>query len=267
MVTSCSAEGWKQYGARFVESFFKHWPQDVHLFLVSEDDLANECAKHAAAPNLTFIDMRKAIGIFVERFGADPVTTGRKQLPGQRGWSPAKLARSYNFRYDAARFGLKTFAIYLAACEACTGRLFWVDADVYTFAPVKQTLLGELLPDVFALSCLDRGVTYHSECGFVGYNLGHPDTLPFIKAFSALYESGDVMRLAEWHDSWVFDWLRRERRVSTYCIPHTSKKHPFVNSLLGTCLDHPKGDRKKLGKTPAGEVAAQYRQHDYWRAA
>src|SRR6267154_2086897 len=68
----------------------------------------------------------------------------------------------------------------LAARTFCAGgRLFWVDADVFTFAPVTHDLLNRVLPAERALSCLDRG-QYHSECGFVGYNLDDSQARVFI---------------------------------------------------------------------------------------
>ena len=267
VVSSCSGRGWVDYGARFVDSFLRFWPQSIDLILCSEDDLRDAAKHHAYAPNFTLIDLRPAVSGFLQRFGSDPIMNGRQQLPGQRGWTPKKLANGYNFRYDAARFGLKAFSIAAAAERVGRGKLYWADADIVTFAPVTRALLTETLPDAFALSCLDRGADYHSECGWVGYDLNHEQTKPFILAFRDLYESGSVRELAEWHDSWVFDWLRRQRQVSTYHIPHKSRKHPFANSCLSKAMDHCKGDRKRLGKTPSAEVAACYRQHEYWRTA
>ena len=174
-----------------------------------------------------------------------------------------------DFSRDAFRFANKVFAIRAAARttshEPRATRLFWLDADVVTFEPVPLTLLDEVLPPDVALSCLDRG-PYPSECGFVGYNLAHPATLPFIEALASLYASDEVFKLQEWHDSYVFDWLRRKGNVPAHCIPYAAgqKRHPFVNSALGRYMDHLKGPRKHLGKTPRGEVVT-HRDVGYWR--
>lgn len=266
VVTSCSAAGWKEYGARFVKTFLKFWPASVELVLCSEDDLSKAAAKFVDYENFTILDLRAAAGVFIDRHSNNALTHGKRQAPGQRGWSGSKIARGYNFRYDAARFGLKAFAIDMAAQRRSAGKLFWVDADVVTFESMPVSLLDQTLPADFALSCLDRGSEYHSDCSWVGYNLDHPQTRPFIAAFKAIYDNDSVLKLAEWHDSWVFDWLRREHRVPTHCIPHTSRGHPVPNSAIGAFCDHLKGDRKKVGRTAPSELT-QPHDHKYWNAA
>jgi hypothetical protein len=175
-------------------------------------------------------------------------------------------ASGYNFRFDACKFSKKVFAIAMIAEHLAIGppaKLFWIDADTITHAPVPLALLDRVLPDGAALSCLARQ-GYHSECGFVGYNFGHTAATRFIKSFEALYHSEAVFQLAEWHDSWVFDWLRNKLQTPTHNIPHKSKGHPFVNSVLGDYMDHMKGNRKKLGRTQKGEKLS-HNNVPYWK--
>lgn len=253
VVTSCSAQGWKEYGETFVYTFQKYWPSDIKLYLVSEDELPVPHVSLHESPSATE---------FLKRNDTQRAK-GRKRVEQDHGWTPKKIAEGYNFRYDAHRFAKKVFSIELAAQRAYTGKLFWVDADVVTFASPPLDMFNELLPDDAALCCLDRG-TYHSECGFVGYNLDHPQGLEFIRAFAALYANDEVFSLQEWHDSWVFDWLRREMKTITRPIPHKSRHHPFVNSVLGTWADHKKGSRKENG-TQAHELVIN-RDVPYWQA-
>lgn len=256
VVTSCSAEGWRHYGQRFVHTFLKFWPREVELIVASENLTADQAFadEYDWPRDFTHVDLRDNAAAFIERYAKDDVARGRRQMPGQRGWTPKKLADGYNFRYDAARFALKVFSIAAAASLRSCGKLFWIDADVVTFTKVPMALLEETLPRNFALSCLDRGETYHSECGYVGYDLDHPQTRPFIAAFLEIYQSDRFRELAEWHDSWIFDWIRRQNRVPTHCIPHKSMRHPFVNSpALSTYMDHCKGSRKDMGRTPKHE--------------
>ena len=49
------------------------------------------------------------------------------------------------------------------------------------------------------------------------------------------------------------------------------KKHPFVNSILGTFMDHLKGtDRKHLGHSKIADFkdsfVEQRKQQEYWKA-
>lgn len=251
VVTSFSAKGFEEYGARFVETFRTFWPAEVALYVVSEDWLPIPYWHLSASP---------AASDFLLR---------HQDSARAKGTAPEQMVRekrgSYNFRFDAYRFCKKVFAIDLIAKEVKTGKLFWVDGDVETFAEVPLDLLAKILPAGHAVSCLDRG-HYHSECGFVGYDLDHPACRPFIEAFAALYGSDEVFNLGEWHDSWVFDWLRRKMSVPTFAIPHNSRSHPFVNSDLGHYMDHKKGRRKVLGKTPTQEVlSSKKRALPYWQ--
>lgn len=269
VITSCSRAGWQEYGRRFVETFLQHWPADVGLHLVSEDDLDTTSQGWPRSFNFWRLSESARAAEFDRRHRDNPRMHGRVKFETDAGWSPRKQQRGYNFRYDAYRFAKKVFAIELVAHAAAkTERLFWIDADVVTFAPVPPALLERLLPADKALSCLDRGTSYHSECGFVGYNLDHAMGRPFIAAFAALYASDRVCELGEWHDSWVFDWLRRDMKVPTYAIPHNSRHHPFVNSELGLCMDHLKGARKERGRTPIAEVlSSKKRALPYWQGA
>lgn len=248
VVTSCSAKGWDEYGRRFAETYVEHWPQDIPLFLVSEDS--------TFTPRATFIPLgaSEAASEFLQRHAGNERAKGRVRLPTDSGWNEKKIREGYNFRFDAYRFARKVFAIELVAGMVAIGRLFWIDADVVTHATMRRDFLERILPSTRALCCLDRGA-YHSECGFVGYNLEHPTCLPFIKAFASLYASDRVFELGQWHDSWVFDWLRRKANVPTHAIPHTSRSQPFEQSELSTFMSHLKGDRKRTDRAPSAQVA------------
>lgn len=270
VVTSCSLEGWHNYGRNFVKTFDELWPDGINLYVVSEDDLLSELVqngkrqihfrplKHYSPRGARFLATMDS----VKWAKGDAMASRPKNVSGPT-WRPNK--DRHCFRHDAYKFSKKVFAIEIAASEVEHGRLFWIDADVVTFAPVPIELAEQMLPAKYALSCLARK-GYHSECGFVGYNLEHPDTRPFIRAFAETYISHEVFNLPEWHDSYVFDWLRRKRVTPTYEIPHRSKAHPFINSELGRFLDHFKGSRKKHGRSHAADQIT-HSKLPYWAAA
>lgn len=240
VVTSCSASGWKEYGRRFFDSFLEYWPKAIPLYVVSEDDLQlPDGERHV------FLRLEHE---FLERHKDNLRAQGRVQMPGDVRWKAN--SPDYNFRYDAFRFSKKVFAIQMASRRPKHGVLFWVDADVVTHAAVPMEFLDWIMPRDKAIACLDRGETYHSECGFVGYNLDHDLGPQFIDEFANLYASDEVFRLQEWHDSWVFDWLRRRLGTPTSRIAHCSRHQPFINSKLGRYMDHLKGSTKKLGRSP-----------------
>ena len=271
VVTSCSTAGWALYGQRFVTSFIKHWPQDVVLHIVSEDMLpvTPYQAPHSGLP-------RKVV--FWPLLRSEPVRAFLDRCTGAEGWKaglaqhprPPGIGKNwrdtsgYNFRFDAYKFSKKVFAIEMVASAlGDDAQLYWIDADAYTHAPVPVELLDRVLPSTYALSCLARQ-GYHSECGFVGYNLKHSATRHFIQSFAALYHKDAVFQLAEWHDSWVFDWTRNKLQTATYGIPHKSKGHPFINSELGRYMDHLKGKRKDRGASHKSEQIC-HQTEPYWR--
>lgn len=263
VITSCSAAGWAKYGRRFADTFCAHWPREVALQIHTENfgALIGDELPYAVFDLL----WRDGYRAYFERHKDNPRAHGRVQERGQL-WAGKALASGQNWRYDAFRFAHKVFAIQQAASVLLTGRLLWIDADCVTFAPVPADLPERLLPDGVALSYLDRG-EYPSECGFVGYNLDHPATLPFINEFADLYLSDRVFaEVPEWHDSYVFDWLRKRQNVPAHQIPYAAgqRRHPFVNSELGRYIDHMKGPRKDAGRTPSAEVVAN-RDVPYWR--
>lgn len=233
VVTSCSADGYKQYGARMVETFLAFWPHDMKLYVVSEDALTLPAGPEFVSLN----DAPQPVADFYARHANNP------RAHGDRG-------NVKNFKYDAFKFSKKVFAVEMVAARTEVDRLIWLDADVETFAGIPPEFVRSMPPnDNFALSCLDRGPHYHSECGFVSYNLRHPQTRRFITDFARLYTSDEVFNLKEWHDSWVFDWLRRRMKLTCHRIPHKSNGHPFVHSKLGEFMDHFKGRRKEAGRS------------------
>lgn len=260
VVTSCSLAGWHKYGEAFVATFDKFWPQDVKLHVVSEDTLPVPASNRminlwGLGQSGYWQDFRAeyehALWVHGDSAAARPIVVKR--------W---RETTGYNFRFDAYKFSKKVFAIDLVADSLTSGRLFWIDADVKTFASVPSTLITHVLPDWYALSCLMRP-GYHSECGFIGYNLDVSGSRHFIKSFAKLYMSGEVFDLPEWHDSWAFDWLRNKLMTRTYPIGHKSKGHPFINSELGRYMDHLKGKRKDHGRSGAVEQIA-HKGIPYW---
>lgn len=249
IVTSCSAPLWKEYGFKCVQSLVDFLPPEVTLHLVSEDSLDLSEMRRVGHGRLMFWPLSNSAmaRVFYEK------NKDNDRAKGLSGHKPHPTrAGPYDFRLDAWRFSKKVFAIDLIAELVNTDRLLWIDADTVAFAHVPLEFLQRLPPDDADVAFLDRP-NYHSECGFIGYNLKSPDTKLFIRRFADLYYSGEVFSLKEWHDSWVFDWMRKNSeekfgfKIKNHKIPHTNTIHPFVFSELGQYMDHLKGARKKRG--------------------
>ncbi len=272
-VTTCHAKGYELYGRRMAASFERHWPADVDLYLYAEG-FAPDVPSRRIVP-LDLLATCPALVAFKERHRHNPLAHGaevRRRLEFRVRWRKRKvrlrLAKwGLGFRWDAVRFSHKAFSIFDAAERVEADVLFWLDADTVFFRDLPPSFLEELMPPECLVSYLAR---YNvSECGLVGYNLRHPAICDFLGAFKALYTTDRLFRENEYHDSYLFDIVRRrfERRGSrTHDIGegvglHAS--HVLINSKLGSYMDHVKGGRKEYGSSPRGELLVE-RNEDYW---
>ena len=149
--------------------------------------------------------------------------------------------------------------------------MIWIDADTHTHSPVSLEWLATVCPQDSLASYLGRGENYHSECGWVAYNLEHPHTRQFIQDFVNMYISDDIFKLKEWHDSYIWDQVRKRYQTENKFFnlnPIADSKglagHPFINSELGRFMDHMKGDRKLRGQSKSKEVVL-HQNHPYWQ--
>jgi hypothetical protein len=111
--------------------------------------------------------------------------------------------------------------------------------------------LENIMPEDCMLGFLRRAK--YSECGFVAYNLRHPAAKAFIDDIKLLYVTDSLFKLREYHDSYVFDQMRRryERKgFRNHDIANGAGLHH--NNVIKYCVlarhvDHLKGDRKYYG--------------------
>ena len=250
VITSCSAKGYAQYGRQCIESLHNHWPLDISLYVVSEDALDLPACEGRDVQFLDLFENEKAHKFHRTYKDSKKVNGLIGSKRHNRHWRTG-----YSFRHDAYKFSKKVFAIELVASRIPhSGRLIWLDADTVTFKDIPMELFERVAPASKAIACLTRK-HYHSECGFVAYNLDVPETAEFITEFAELYISNSVFRLPEWHDSFVFDWLRKKYKTPTWAIPHNNSSQPFNDSELGQYMDHLKGNRKVV-PLPAEDATA-----------
>jgi hypothetical protein len=249
IVTSCSTAGYTQYGQKFLTSFDQFWPLDVKLNIVSEDRLDLPESILRKRPLIKFWDLNssKPAVAFWEKHKDNPVTHGFRKGTEIAHFRSKKTG--YDYRKDAFRFSKKVFALNLVLPYVTdSDHMVWLDADTITLKPVPETIFDGLPPSTAALAYIDRH-PYHSECGVVAYNMRHLLTRPFLREFSRIYESGEIFELPEWHDSYVFDWIRKRKAIPSFKITydHRHITHPFGYTKLGEYMDHLKGMRKEKG--------------------
>lgn len=238
IVTSWSPRGHKQYGKNFLRSFRANWPSHVTLRVYYEGEGNNP----AGSDGRDLLQVRSC-SEFLSRHKNDLTVCG-KEVYQDRFWKGAAIRNGYNFRFDAYKFARKVFAIADCAREMqWSGKLFWIDGDVQTIARVPDDFLNRMLPDDAAVSYLARP-DYHSECGFVGFELS--SARKFIETFERIYDKDEFFDYQEWHDSWVFDRVLEKIKPPTFRIPHSSRSQPFDHSPLALYMRHYKGSRKEI---------------------
>lgn len=271
VVSTCHAEGFRDYGRRMVETFLEHWPVDVPLLLYHEGFEPPTAPGRIEARDL--LTACPGLAAFKARHADNPDANG-----GRRPWRhlrigplslplPLRTTRA-RYRWDAVRFSHKSYAIFDAARRTDADVLIWVDADTRFFADVSLRELETLAPPHSAASCLRR--PGHSECGFVVYNLRHPETMRLLEEFEAMYARDLLFAEREFHDSYLFDVVRERAEMRGAYIHDIAEgagwraPHVLVNSRLGSFMDHLKGSRKLQGSSNADDLVVA-RDEAYWR--
>jgi hypothetical protein len=160
-----------------------------------------------------------------------------------------------NFRFDGVRFCYKVYAYTHAMLNENIDGLICMDADCVFYKPIDINFIkNHLHKDDHMMAYMGRYMLY-SECGFLYFNLQHPETKNFAREMQEMYNQDKIYKLNEYHDSFVWDTVRKQfeknRGVKNIDITNNSKmEHAQAGSVLCKYYDHCKGDRKILGLSP-----------------
>lgn len=248
VVTTMNRAGWKETGARMVESFRSMWPADVAFLLYAE----------GFDPDRDDVEVR-ALPAWVDDFK-------RRHADNRvaHGHTPTR----YDFRFDAVKFAHKVGAMTDAGLRHDDGVLIWLDADTVTHAPVTHGWLEGLFPAPSYVAWLDRENSF-PETGFIMFRCGHRSHRTAMNAYRDIYVSDQLFKLGPTADSFVFQYLIESMARSGDIEAPVSLSgerrwsHPFVNGPLGACLDHMKGSRKARGRSDPWDLRTP-RSEPYW---
>lgn len=242
IVTSFGNIGYEVYGKHFLDTLSTNAATNIEV-LVYHEGLCKEGSWYRQ----DILELSEC-SQFLSRHRNNLFTQGKRRY-GSTAWKAGALKEGYNFRFDAYKFARKVFAIADAANRCAEGsKLFWIDADMVFKSAMSPETFHDLLKDDEGVCYLNRK-PYHSECGFVGYNLQHKEVRRLISQFKDVYALDTFFQLKEWHDSFVFDEMlyRFKGKILERHIPHTSCSDPVGHSELATYMTHLKGDRKFKG--------------------
>ena len=225
-ITTWNNKLYEEYAHRFKETY--NWPFPLKIY--NED----ECMMKSIP------DLKE----FVER--------NKHKQP----YSDYKV-KGKEFLTDGVRFSYKVYAYTHALMTENVDGLICIDADSVFYKMIDEEWIQKHIHrDDCMMTYLGRGNNY-SECGFLYFNLNHADTLAYANRMKSLYDTDGIYNLKEQHDSYVWDYVRKEfenRGTKNHNIGDGKPGHVQARSILGVVYDHTKGNRKLKGRS--GEARA-----------
>ncbi|KZK81587.1 hypothetical protein PsAD13_03995 [Pseudovibrio sp. Ad13] len=244
VVTTFHEAGYQQYGKRCIESFLIKWPDTVSMLVYPE-----KTSVSFSEPRLQLIDPLVALPK-LQQFKSSYYDN-----PFANGTNPIVPEQTNNFRWDAYRFSNKVFAVTdaIRRCHGTFDQLIWLDADTVTHTVIPEEFLDKMAPNARQLAAYLNRRGY-PECGWVGYNLNHPEILNFANRFEQIYLSGEFLTFKENHDSYIFWEIVQEMEQAKKATfkelgSRWQTGHIFIKSALGKYVDHLKGGRKIEGRS------------------
>jgi len=286
VITSYKPGTWNEYAKRAVDSVLEHWPADTDVAVYHEAQ-AQDIFDHPRVQWLDAHEVQPALLDFKNKHKDDPIANGEiEEIPnGVR--RPGPMPTKGSFQWNAVRFANKVFCV-THAVKSSPGYdyIIWLDADTYSFRPMPKDFLEQLLPGDTMLTYLGRQNPdlkdggKDPECGFVGYNLNHPEIQNYNNEWEKMYVTDDVFKLTLgwtdcstlWHLSKLY---QKEKNVKVNDIGYMKRvkgHHVFINSELGLYMDHFKGNRKISKKSAKNDFRPQQAEAtknlselDYWK--
>ena len=230
------------YGVEMINSFYANWPNEISLTAFIEN--SSEIDDNAVKPKIIIKDFNKSIPEyqnFVIKY-------------------KDKEKYTDDFRFNVFRFAHKVYAIASAIKNIKTKYLIWLDADIKTYKKIPLEFFDTLINEKSYMSYLGReniSIKHlnYSECGFLIFDTEHHIHERFWIEMMKMYDGGGLFQEKEWHDSYIFDVVRKkleiEKKIENFNISSIdyfnlkTDDHVFVSSVLGKYMDHKKGNRKQ----------------------
>ena len=279
VITSYKPGTWNEYAKRAVDSVLEHWPENTDVAVYHESQ-TQDIFEHPRVQWLDAHQVQPELLKFKSKYKDDPVANGEIQEIPNGVRRPGPMPKKGSFQWNAVRFSNKIFCVtHAIKSSAGYDYIIWLDADTYSFRPMPEKFLEKLLPRDSLITYLGRG-DKDPECGFVGYNLRHPEIQNLNKEWEELYISDRIFTLTSgWTDCSSLIHLsnkyQKHKNIKVNDIGHAGGvkgHHVFINSVLGLYMDHFKGKRKKSGTSWRKDLSPQSRseikdiaQLDYWK--
>jgi hypothetical protein len=93
----------------------------------------------------------------------------------------------------------------------------------------------------------------------LGFNLRNDKTHEYINRVIDIYQSGELFSLSQWHDSFIWDFVRKEfeelneTKFKDISGEGFNYEHVYIKSGLDKYFDHLKGPRKIDGNSSSDD--------------
>jgi hypothetical protein len=225
VVTTCNKQGLEDYGHRWLDGR-KFWPKGTDFRFYTEG-FAVDC------PGKDFADMPE--------FSAWKRRHSRYISP--------------SWKWNVVAYAHKVFA----ACDALydfDGIGVWLDADCVTYKRLPQGLIEAQAKDAYLAHYARPGM--YTETGMWIMNCAYPGHKAFLDKWREWYFADKFKNLPQWHDCMTLDATIRQTKVPTFSLSgeHGKALHPMALTEFGKYIDHCKGPRKALGRSPENKFRA-----------
>lgn len=250
VVTGFSMRGLDEYGYRFLDSYVSPFPLVAYLGDAGDEgkNMLGLRVGGVASSDYAQIRMQENIPGYSEfqaRWGGKPVACGTdpKHIGGKNA--------HYNYRFDIVKFSKMIYVMADAAIrisDAGGGLMMWLDGDSVLRRPMPDDMFDRFLPPGYGYSYLGRRGT-HTETGFLIFRL--PEALPILVSWVEYLNCDTWQNEEEWHSAYLFDRAREQHpKIRGYDLTPGKRGHVIHQCAVGHYIDHLKGNRKTMGKSP-----------------
>lgn len=233
-VTTMNQAYYDAIGHVMLDSFVRNWPQDVTLYVYTEN-----FELPVTAPNIRTIDLFGACGPQLQSF------------------------LDWRGQHHTRKFAYKAYTWITACRDIDTDILMYLDSDTQTKQPVPRRWLDQVLPDHSVLAYMyaratglenDQEVVYdNAETCIYFFNRRHWFATEFMRRYEEIYETREIGNSAIYkksHDTWVMaECVRHAERhgaAVTNLHPDRDRRTPIKATVLYQYFDHYKGKTKFL---------------------
>jgi len=236
-ITTFPNKDWHDYLHVSTMSYMKFWPKEVPLLVkLPKDEMQDTVNQGLNNLIQTTEGLKEGHKILIE--------TGQTKEEAEFYERHKDYKNDGDYRTNYIDFSHKIFALYQAylyAKKEGIDYIIWLDADIITkdeitFADIEKWHNGA------DIAYLGRKDWDHSECGLVIYKTEAAGK--FIERFHEVYVKDLVLELEQYHDSYVFDQIRKVTfpELTYHNISEGIEGRDVFNvSILGEKLEHFKG--------------------------